>query len=51
MDDSVEFPADKLLIQVDRTKAALLGVSQDSITQAMATVIDGSDMTICMEST
>lgn len=45
VDDSVEFPADKLLIQVDRTKAALLGVSQDSVTQAMSTVIDGTDMT------
>ena len=45
VDDSVEFPSDKLLIQVDRTKAALLGVSQDSVTQAMATVINGSDMT------
>ncbi len=45
VDDSVEFPSDKLLILVDRTKAALLGVSQESVSQAMATVIGGADMT------
>ncbi len=45
VDDSVEFPSDKLLVLVDRTKAALLGVSQDSVSQALATVIGGNDMT------
>ncbi|MEJ2528910.1 MAG: efflux RND transporter permease subunit [Gammaproteobacteria bacterium] len=45
VDDSVEFPSDKLLFQVDRTKASLLGISQDSVSQALATVIGGSDMT------
>jgi multidrug efflux pump subunit AcrB len=45
VDDSVEFPSDKLLVWIDRTKAALLGVSQDSVSQAMATVIGGTDMT------
>ncbi len=44
IDDSVEFPSDKLLVQVDRTKAALLGVSQESVSQAMATVMSGNDM-------
>jgi len=44
IDDSVEFPSDKLLVWVDRTKAALLGVSQDSVSQALATVMGGSDM-------
>ncbi|MCP4125574.1 MAG: efflux RND transporter permease subunit, partial [Gammaproteobacteria bacterium] len=45
IDDSVEFPSDKLLVQVDRAKAALLGVSQESVSQAMATVMSGNDMT------
>ncbi len=45
IDDSVEFPSDKLLVWVDRTKAALLGVSQDSVSTALATVMGGSDMT------
>ena len=45
VDDSVEFPSAKLLVWIDRTKAALLGVSQESVSQAMATVMGGTDMT------
>ncbi|MCP3669143.1 MAG: efflux RND transporter permease subunit [Gammaproteobacteria bacterium] len=44
IDDSVEFPSDKLLIQVDRAKAALLGVSQESVSRTIATVMSGNDM-------
>ncbi len=45
VDDSVEYPSDKLLLWVDRAKAALLGVSQQSVSQALTTVISGADMT------
>ncbi len=45
IDDSVETASAKLLVSIDRTKAALLGVSQDSVTQALATVMGGTDMT------
>jgi multidrug efflux pump subunit AcrB len=44
VDDSVEYPADKLVVAVDRAKAARLGVQQSSISQALATVLDGEDM-------
>jgi multidrug efflux pump subunit AcrB len=44
VDDSVEYPADKLVVVVDRSKAARLGVQQSSIAQALATVLDGEDM-------
>ncbi len=44
VDDSVEHPAQKLVIEVDRNKAALLGVSQDSIAQALETILGGTDV-------
>jgi len=44
IDDSVEFLADKLILQVDRQKAALLGISQNSIAQAIATALGGEDV-------
>ena len=44
IDDSVEFPADKLILQVDRQKAALLGLSQSSTAQAIATALGGEDV-------
>ncbi len=44
VDDSVEYPSTKLLVRVDRSKAALLGVSQDSVSGALATVLGGNDM-------
>ena len=44
VDDSVEYPAEKLIVVVDRAKAARLGVAQSSIAQALATVLDGEDM-------
>ncbi len=43
-DDSVEFPADKLILQVDRQKAALLGLSQSTVAQAIATALGGEDV-------
>jgi multidrug efflux pump subunit AcrB len=44
VDDSVEFPAPKLMVVVDRAKAARLGVAQSAVAQALATVLDGEDM-------
>ncbi|MBK1732171.1 efflux RND transporter permease subunit [Thiococcus pfennigii] len=44
VDDSVEYPSRKRLVVVDRSKAALLGVSQGAIAQALGTVLDGEDM-------
>ncbi|MES9905803.1 MAG: efflux RND transporter permease subunit, partial [Sedimenticola sp.] len=44
VDDSVEYPSEKIILKVDRTKAARLGVPQSSVTQALATVLEGEDM-------
>ncbi len=44
VDDSVEFPSEKLVVQVDRDRAAHLGVPQSSIVQALGTVLGGEDM-------
>ncbi len=44
IDDSVEFPALKTVLTVDRAKAARLGLSQQEITQTIATLLDGEDM-------
>jgi len=44
VDDSVEFPSWKTLLRVDRAKAARLGVPQSAVSQALATVLAGEDM-------
>ncbi|MBK1647226.1 efflux RND transporter permease subunit [Rhabdochromatium marinum] len=44
VDDSVEYPAEKRILVVDRAKAARLGVAQSAIVEALATVLDGEDM-------
>ncbi|MET0014303.1 MAG: efflux RND transporter permease subunit [Sedimenticola sp.] len=43
MDDSVEYPSRKVILKVDRAKAARLGVSQRSVVQALSTVLEGED--------
>ncbi len=45
IDDSIEYPAIKYTIAVDRQKAALLGVNQATIVEALATVLNGADVT------
>jgi len=45
IDDSVEFPSDKRVVVVDRAKAHRLGVNQSAIAQALATVLEGEDVT------
>ncbi len=44
IDDSVEASAPRLVVTVDRHKAALLGVSQASVTQALQTALSGEDV-------
>ena len=44
IDDSVEYPQKRLVVQVDRSKAALLGVSQDAIASSIDTVLRGEDV-------
>ena len=43
IDDSIEAPQKRLIIKVDRQKAALLGVSQSSITSVINTALQGED--------
>jgi multidrug efflux pump subunit AcrB len=45
IDDSLEAPARRYVIEIDRQKAALLGVTQQQIVDAMTTAIDGTDVT------
>jgi multidrug efflux pump subunit AcrB len=45
VNDSVEYPAEKLTIVIDRQRAARLGVSQQVIAEALTTVLIGSDVT------
>jgi multidrug efflux pump subunit AcrB len=44
-DDSLESPAPRLVVDVNRERAALLGVSQQQIVNALATALDGADVT------
>jgi multidrug efflux pump subunit AcrB len=44
VDDSVEYPSGKLVVVVDRAKAARLGVAQSAVAQALGTVLGGEDM-------
>ena len=44
IDDSVETPAEKWVIKVDRQKAAALGLDQATIADAIATALGGSDV-------
>ena len=44
IDDTVEFPAERFVVAVDRKKAALLGVPQQAIAAAIATALYGEDV-------
>ncbi len=44
VDDSVEYPGAKVIVRVDRAKAARLGVSQAEVSEALGTVLGGNDM-------
>ncbi|MCG8044084.1 MAG: efflux RND transporter permease subunit [Candidatus Thiodiazotropha endolucinida] len=43
VDDSVEYPSAKFVVQVDRAKAARLGVPQSALAEALSTVLAGED--------
>jgi multidrug efflux pump subunit AcrB len=45
IDDTVEHSAPRFVVSVDRNKAALLGVSQASVTQALQMALHGEDVT------
>jgi len=45
IDDSVEFPAEQLIVRVDRQKASLLGVPQDAIAEGLGTILRGENVT------
>lgn len=44
IDDSVEATSPRIVLSVDRNKAALLGVSQASVAQALQTALSGEDV-------
>ncbi len=44
VDDSVEDPAPRLILTVDRQRAALLGVAQETIVAALAAALGGEDV-------
>lgn len=45
IDDSVERSAPRMVVTIDRNKAALLGVSQANVTQALQSALSGEDVT------
>ena len=42
IDDSLEAPARRQIVEIDRQKAAVLGVSQQQIVEALTTALDGN---------
>ena len=44
IDDSVEYPAKRYIVKVDRNLAALMGVSQQTISNTLSTLLRGEDM-------
>ncbi len=43
VDDTIEAPQEKIVVAVDRARAARLGVSQQSVAAAVATAVGGED--------
>ena len=44
VDDSVEYPAQRLIMQVDRQRAAHLGVAQETVVATLAAALGGEDV-------
>ncbi|HHJ17999.1 MAG TPA: efflux RND transporter permease subunit [Gammaproteobacteria bacterium] len=44
IDDSVEAPAERWIVSIDRSLAAQLGVDQATVVNALATALDGEDV-------
>ncbi len=51
VDDTVEAPSERLVLHVDRAKAALLGVSQQAIAADIQTALRGEDVSYLHSST
>jgi multidrug efflux pump subunit AcrB len=45
VDDSLQAPARRFIVEVDRQKAALLGISQDRVVQTIGAALAGLDVT------
>lgn len=45
IDNSVEASADRLIVEIDRNKAALLGVAQSNVVRAVQMALQGEDVT------
>jgi multidrug efflux pump subunit AcrB len=44
VDDSVESQAERIIVHLDQAKAALLGVTQDTVAKALAALLRGEDV-------
>ena len=44
IDDSIEFPAARFIVNVDRQKAASFGISQDALVSSLTTALEGEDI-------
>ncbi len=44
VDDSIEFPADRYIVHIDRQKAATFGISQGELVSAINTALEGQDI-------
>ncbi len=44
VDDSVEYPSEKIILQVDRAKATRLGIAQSEITRTLGMLLTGEDV-------
>jgi multidrug efflux pump subunit AcrB len=45
IDDSVEYPAERIILRVDRERAARLGVSQQAVVSTVQAALGGEDVT------
>ena len=44
IDDSIEFPAERFVVHIDRQKAARFGISQAQLVSTIKTALDGEDI-------
>ncbi len=44
VDDSIEYPAERLIVRVDRQKAARLGITQEELVTTLRTALQGEDV-------
>jgi multidrug efflux pump subunit AcrB len=51
VDDTIEAAAPRLIVHVDRQKAALLGIAQESVVSALGTALSGDDVSYLRSAT